>query len=199
MADKEPQTKAGQDIKKWLEYEEYNYGFDEKLDNEIFYFGVKGDNQLYIMFVVEKDADVIQFRIMSPISDDDIKEKLKAHPERELKLTKYLLKKNYDYKLGKWGLDDDYSLQFSLPHYEKAENGVETALLRRVKKILFDSGDDMVTEIKNILDGKEPSEKKEAGLGDIAKMLEGLDPEKAALLLEALKGASKSEDSDDSI
>jgi len=147
-------SKATDDIRAFLEWEDFKFHEDKQgEDTDIFYFGAQGDNVLKFLFIVEKDADVIQFRLWDVLEDDE-KEKIGSNESIRLKLLTYLLQKNYQYKLGKWAMDeDDHSLNFVIAHHEEVENGIDKSLLKRVKSILFSDGDDMITEIKEIING----------------------------------------------
>lgn len=147
-------SKVSEDIKRFLDWEDIKFKVDgENTEREIFFFGVQGNNILKLLFTVENDANVVQFKLWD-VLDDEEKNKLKDNKEIVFKLYEYLLKQNYLYKLGKWALDpNDYELNFVIAHHEETEKGLDKSLLKMVKSILFNSGDEMLTEIKNIING----------------------------------------------
>lgn len=169
-------SKAADNIEEFLKWEDINFQRDQQDENtEIFYFGAKGDNILKFLFMVESRAEVVQFRLWSVLEDEE-KEILKNNTDKVNELMKYLLYKNYEYKLGKWAMDpNDFELNFVIAHQESPENGLEKGLLKRIKTLLFNDGDEMLTEIKQIINGAQSSssESGDVALEDLLKSLKG--------------------------
>jgi len=164
-------------VEDWLEWEDLKYAKDEPQEGiTVFYFGVQGKNSLGMLFLVEEIADCVQFRVIDVLDDDD-KEILKDNEKAQMDLMKYLLEKNYEKRFGKWTADfDDWSINFTLAHYEKPDGKIDKSLFKLVRGLLFDDVDNMISDIKHIIRGEE---------------LEDDDDVDLEALLELLKSGSK--------
>jgi hypothetical protein len=98
-------------------------------------FGAKRDLvQQIFLFIVETDANVVQFRSVQILDENDLKN-YHGKPENRVKLYEYLLKKNYEWKLGKFALDPEdkkVDLYFIISDYMDVEKGIEKDLLDRM-------------------------------------------------------------------
>ena len=165
-------TTAFETITEFLDWEDIKYDTTEMgRGTEVAFFGMRGDNQMGFLFMAEERSDTIQFRAIQLFSDEEI-EKLKD-PDIRVKVMSYMLNKNAEYKLGKWSLDEeDDDIYFALAQYWDMNESIDKALLKRTKSILFDSVDEMVTEIKQIMNGSTPVKKEsEPNVDQLLKML----------------------------
>ena len=135
-------SKAFQQICKFLDDKELKYRTDgEGTDIEKIFFGAQGLVQQKFIFVIETSANVVQFRSWGMLDEDDLNN-YHSKPENRVKLYEYLLKCNYEWKLGKFALNPknpDVDLYFVISNYVEADKGIEEDLLDRVHTILFGS------------------------------------------------------------
>jgi len=165
-------SQAFETIKAFLDWEDLNYTTTTiGEDTEAAFFGVRGYNQMALLFMVENDADVVQFRAIKLFNDDEVN-KVKQDDRTRLKVAEYLLRKNAEYKLGKWSMDEECDIYFTISQYWETDTDLDRGMLKRVKKILFDDVDEMVTEIKKIIRGSEGGKSLEdVNVDDLLKML----------------------------
>ena len=155
------------DLKMFLdnayEWDDIIFQIDEDMgnDKEAIYFGVSGINQLKMIFLVESNAKVAQFRV-TYILEDKHKKALEDNPTYEVTLMKYLLNKNAEYKLGKWTYDDDKDMYFAIVIPIVPDEKIDKSVLKRVKSMLFDDVDEMITAIYSIVDTGEYEESEDS-------------------------------------
>jgi hypothetical protein len=164
-------TTAFETITEFLDWEDIKYDTTEMgRGTEVAFFGMRGDNQMGFLFMAEERSDTIQFRAIKLFSDEE--KATLNDPDTKAKVMSYMLNKNAEYKLGKWTLDDENDIYFALSQYWDMDDKIDKALLKRTKSILFDSVDEMVTEIKQIMNGSTPVKKEsEPNVDQLLKML----------------------------
>ena len=200
-------SKAFQQICEFLDSKEIRYGTDgEGTDRETIFFGAKGLVTQKFLFIVETKANVVQFRSVQMLDDEDL-QNYHDKPENRVKLYEYLLKCNYEWKLGKFALDPDderVDLYFTISDFVDADKGIEEELLDRVHTILFGPSfapshtEKAIKKIKTILATGEKNE-------DEDDVMEALAKKFAAKELEQMAGEgsrrkpSKDDDLEDGI
>ena len=193
-------SKAFEQICKFLDEKEFRYGTDlDRPDREVIYFGARGLVEQSFIFIIETEANVVQFRSSQILDEDDLKN-YHSKPENRAKLFEYLLKKNYELKLGKFALDPEdpeVDLYFVLSDYVDAKNGIEVELLDRMHRMLFgpsfapSTTEKAIKDIKSILaTGEKSSDDDKDGqggvsgaLGSIAEMIKS-SPEMAKSIID---------------
>jgi hypothetical protein len=181
-------SKAFQQICKFLDDKGFKYATDgEGSEAEKILFGAKGDLvQQTFLFIVETDANVVQFRSVRILDENDLKN-YHGKPENRVKLYEYLLKKNYDWRFGKFALDPEdekVDLYFIISDYVDAEKGIEKDLLDIMDTMLFGPSfapsriEQAIKDIKSILATGETS-KDEYESGDLMQTIAQMasDPE----------------------
>jgi hypothetical protein len=181
-------SKAFQQICKFLDDKGFKYATDgEGSEAEKILFGAKGDLvQQTFLFIVETDANVVQFRSVRILDENDLKN-YHGKPENRVKLYEYLLKKNYEWKFGKFALDPEdekVDLYFIISDYVDAEKGIEKDLLDIMDTMLFAPSfvpnrvEQAIKDIKSILATGETS-KDEYESGDLMQTIAQMasDPE----------------------
>lgn len=206
-------SKAFQQICKFLDSKDIKYGTDgEGTDRETIYFGAKGLVTQKFLFIVETKANVVQFRSVQMLDDEDL-QNYHDKPENRVKLYEYLLKCNYEWKLGKFALDpedEDVDLYFVISDYVEADKGIEEDLLDRVHTMLFGPSfapshtEKAIKNIKSILATGEKNEDEDdapSGLMEaLAKKFAEEDPEFAKKLEEmAGEGGRRKPSKDDDL
>ena len=133
-------SKAFQQICEFLDSKKIEYGTKERGgDIEIIHFGANKLVQQNCLFIIETGAKVVQFRSVQILDEDDLKN-YHSKPENRMKLYEYLLKCNYEWKIGKFALDPenpDVDLYFVISDYVETDKGIEEDLLDRVYTMLF--------------------------------------------------------------
>ncbi|HOI84351.1 MAG TPA: hypothetical protein PKW30_08560 [Campylobacterales bacterium] len=196
-------SKAFQQICKFLDSKDIKYGTDgEGTDRETIYFGAKGLVTQKFLFIVETKANVVQFRSVQILEDEDL-QNYHSKPENRVKLYEYLLKCNYEWKLGKFALDP-VDLYFTISDFVDADSGIEEELLDRVHTMLLGASfahghaEKAIKNIKTILATGEKNE-------DEDDVMEALAKKFAAKELEQMAGEgsrrkpSKDDDLEDGI
>ena len=206
-------SKAFQQICEFLDSKEIRYGTDgEGTDRETIFFGAKGLVTQKFLFIVETKANVVQFRSVQMLDDEDL-QNYHSKPENRVKLYEYLLKCNYEWKLGKFALDpedEDVDLYFVISDYVEADKGIEEDLLDRVHTMLFGPSfapshtEKAIKNIKSILSTGEKNEDEDdapSGLMEaLAKKFAEEDPEFAKKLEEmAGEGGRRKPSKDDDL
>jgi hypothetical protein len=150
-------SKAFETIEKFLEWEDLNFSTKKIGETtDAAFFGVRGYNQMGLLFMVENRAEVVQFRAIQLLDDEQI-QKMKNNNEIHYKVMKFMLNKNAEYKLGKWTMDDDYDVYFTISQRCDPEEELDRGLLKLAKSMLFDDVDEMLSEIKKIIDNDDSS------------------------------------------
>ena len=193
-------SKAFQQICGFLDSKKIEYGTKERGgDSEIIHFGANKLVQQNCLFIIETGAKVVQFRSVQILDEDDLKN-YHSKPENRMKLYEYLLKCNYDWKLGKFALNPEnekVDLYFVISDYVDADNGIEEDLLDRVHTMLFGPSfapgtiEKAIKNIKSILETGEKSADDEDGSmgsllgGGLMEMIAGIasDPEMAKAMM----------------
>ena len=206
-------SKAFQQICEFLDSKEIRYGTDgEGTDRETIFFGAKGLVTQKFLFIVETKANVVQFRSVQMLDDEDL-QNYHDKPENRVKLYEYLLKCNYEWKLGKFALDpedEDVDLYFVISDYVEADKGIEEDLLDRVHTMLLGPSfapshtEKAIKNIKTILATGEKNEDEDdapSGLMEaLAKKFAEEDPEFAKKLEEmAGEGGRRKPSKDDDL
>jgi hypothetical protein len=124
-----------------------------------------------LLFMAENGADVVQFRAIQLFSDEETAT-IKGNKKIRLELSEYMLAKNAQYKLGKWTMDDDCDIYYTISQFWETENPLDRGLLKRAKSMLFDDVDEMVSDMKKIIKGTEEKKSSDdVSVDDLLKML----------------------------
>ena len=188
-------SKAFQQICGFLDSKKIEYGTKERGgDIEIIHFGANKLVQQNCLFIIETGAKVVQFRSVQILDEDDLKN-YHSKPENRMKLYEYLLKCNYEWKIGKFALDPenpDVDLYFVISDYVETDKGIEEDLLDRVYTMLFGPSfvpgtiEKAIKDIKSILETGEKNEEDEDVLGGrLMEMIAGMasDPDMAKAMI----------------
>jgi len=158
-------SKAFEQIVKFLHSKKIKYGKAE--DSERIYFGVNGLVHQSILFIVDKESNVVQFRSVQILDEEDLKNYHEKEANR-VKLLEYLLECNYTWKLGKFALDPadpDVDLYFTMSDFVDVDKGIDEELMDRAWNILMGPSfaasavEEAIQNIKSILATGEKVEK----------------------------------------
>ena len=188
-------SKAFQQICEFLDSKKIKYDTKEHGgDREIIYFSARKLVQQHCPFIIETMAKVVQFRSVQILDEDDLKN-YHSKPENRMKLYEYLLKCNYEWKIGKFALDPEnpeVDLYFVISNYVEADKGIEEDLLDRVYTMLFGPSfvpgtiEKAIKDIKSILEtGEKNAEDEDVLGGRLMEMIARIasDPEMAKAMM----------------
>lgn len=153
-------SKVFEQICDFLDKKGLNYGKDDSNGVEKISFGVKSLVKQQLLFFIEAEADVVQFRSVHILDEKDL-ENYHNKPKNREKLHEFLLRRNYELKLGKYSLDpddEDVDLYFVVADYVEIDKGIEEDFMDRVYTIFTGSPIDHgivekdIKHIKSILD-----------------------------------------------
>ena len=188
-------SKAFQQICEFLDSKKIKYDTKEHGgDREIIYFSARKLVQQHCPFIIETMAKVVQFRSVQILDEDDLKN-YHSKPENRMKLYEYLLKCNYEWKIGKFALDPEnpeVDLYFVISDYVETDKGIEEDLLDRVYTMLFGPSfvpgtiEKAIKDIKSILEtGEKNAEDEDVLGGRLMEMIARIasDPEMAKAMM----------------
>jgi len=170
-------SKVFEQICKFLDDKEIKYGKDD--DKERIYFGVSGLVKQSLLFIIEKEPKVVQFRSVQILDEEDLKNYHENEANR-MKLYEYLLECNYTWKLGKFALDPEdteVDLYFVVSDFVDVDKGIEEELIERVWGMIMGSSyaagavEKAIKDIKSILATGEKSTEDETDDIDIDTLL----------------------------